>query len=112
MLVFTFFFTFSRGGYVALAAALLAYFVFTTRRLSAFVSLAIAAALVGVVLFGLRDLGTLFTATTDGGLRSSQGHVLAFWLVVALAVAFAAQVLVALAERRWTLSPGTLVSSA
>lgn len=104
VLVFTFFFTFSRGGYVALAAALLVYFVFTTRRLSALASLAIAVALVGLVLFGLRDLETLFTATVDDGLRSSQGHVLALWLVVALAAAFAAQVLVALAERRWTLS--------
>ncbi len=73
VLVFAFFFTFSRGGFVALAAALLVYFVFTTRRLSALASLAIAAALVGVVLFGLRDLETLFTATTDGGLRNRMG---------------------------------------
>lgn len=103
VLVLTFFFTFSRGGYVALAAALLVFFVFTTRRLSAFASLAVAAALAGGVLLGLRDLGTLFSATVDSDLRSSQAHALAIWLVFALAVAFAAQVLVALAERRWTL---------
>ena len=104
VLVFTFFFTFSRGGYVALCAALLVYFALTTRRLSALVSLAIAASLAGAVLFGLRDLETLFSATQDSSLRTSQAHVLAVWLVAALIAAFAAQVLVALAERRWTLS--------
>ncbi len=104
VLALTFFFTFSRGGYVALFAALLVYFMCTTRRLSALASLAIAASLAGAVLFGLRDLETLFSATQDSSLRTSQAHVLAGWLGAALIVAVAAQVLVALAEVRWTLS--------
>jgi hypothetical protein len=104
VLVFTFFFTFSRGAYVALAAALIVYFVLTTRRLAAIASLAIPVALAGVVLFALRDLNTLFSASMDSALRSSQAHTFALWLVVALVAAFALQVLVALAERRWTLS--------
>jgi hypothetical protein len=118
VLVFTFFFTFSRGGYVALGAALVVYFAFTTRRLSAFASLVVAVALVGVVLFRLRHLGTVFSATMDDGLRSSQANVLAVWLAFALVGAFAAQVLIALTERRWPLSArharliGTLVVAA
>ncbi len=105
LLVFTFFFTFSRGGYVALAAALLVYFALTTRRLSALTSLAIPVVITAAVLLGLRGGHTLFSVTTDDRLRAAQGHTLALWFVVALAVAFAAQVLVSHAERRVKLSP-------
>ena len=104
LLAITFFFTFSRGGYVALAAALLVYFALSNARLSAFASLVIPVGLVTAVLVGVRHLDTLFTPTADDALRSSQGHVLAAWFVAALALAFAAQALVALAQRRWPLS--------
>jgi hypothetical protein len=105
LLLLTFFFTFSRGGYIALAAALLVYFVFSTRRLSAFVSLAVPVMLTALVLLRVRGLETLFTATTDDALRTAQGHALAAWCALALVLAGAVQVAVAFAERRWTLSP-------
>ena len=105
LLLLTFFFTFSRGGYVALAVALLVYFALSARRLSAFVSLALPVAFTAAVLLRVRGLDTLFATTTDDRLRAAQGHELAAWCAAALVLAGAAQVAVALAERRWTLSP-------
>lgn len=105
LLLLTFFFTFSRGGYVALAAALLVYFALSTRRLAAVVSLAIPVALAAAALLQVRGLATLFAATTDDRLRAAQGHELAVWSIVALALAGVAQAAVVFAERRWTLSP-------
>ena len=57
------------------------------------------------VLLQVRGLDTLFATTTDDQLRAAQGHELAVWFVVALVLAGVAQVAVAFAERRWTLSP-------
>ena len=71
---FAFFFTFSRGGWVALAVALALYFGFTTTRLGSFVSLAVVATPVGLVLWRLRDLETLFARTTDDALRTAAGR--------------------------------------
>ena len=105
LLLLTYFFTFSRGGYVALGVALIVYFALATRRLSAFVSLAIPVVFTAAVLLQVRGLGTLFATTTDDRLRAVQGHQLAVWSVVALVLAGVAQVAVAFAERRWTLSP-------
>ena len=100
ILFFTFFFAFSRAGFVALGVALVVYFLLSTRRLSGLVALAIPGVLVAAVLLHVRHLGTLFTATTNGALRTAQGHALARWVVAALVVSFAAQVLVAVAQRR------------
>ncbi len=104
LLLLTYFFTFSRGGYVALGVALIVYFALATRRLSAFVSLAIPLVSTAAVLLQVRGLGTLFATTTDDQLRAVQGHQLAVWSAVALVLAGVAQVAVAYAERRWTLS--------
>jgi Flp pilus assembly protein TadD len=105
VLAFTFFFTFSRGGYVALAAALVVYFVLGSRRLSAAASLAVVLGVTGLVLVLSRHLGTLFAPTADDALRASQGHQLAAGVTLALVAAFALQGLVARAQRRRTLSP-------
>ena len=105
LLLLTYFFTFSRGGYVALGVALIVYFALASRRLAAFVSLAIPVVFTAAVLLQVRGLGTLFATTTDDRLRAAQGHQLAVWSVAALVLAFVAQVAVAFAERRWTLSP-------
>jgi Flp pilus assembly protein TadD len=105
VLAFTFFFTFSRGGYVALAGALIVYFVFASRRLPAAASLAVAAGVTTLALIQVRHLGTLFSPTTDDALRASQGHALAGVVAVALVAAFAAQGLLVLGERRWSPSP-------
>ena len=70
---FTFFFTFSRGGWLALVLALVLYFAFTTTRLGGIVTLAAVVAPVGLVLWRLRGLGTIFAPTTDDALRTSAG---------------------------------------
>jgi len=103
LLSFTLFFTFSRGGFLALGAALLVYFALSTSRLSSMVSLAIAALPPAAVLYHVRGLATLFDSTTNDALRTAQGHTLARWVVVALALAFVSQLAVALVHRRLRL---------
>ena len=104
VLLFAFFFTFSRGGFVALGAALLVYFLLAARRLSGLASLAVPAVLVAAVLYHERHLGTLFNATTNDALRTAQGHALARWVVAAVLLALAAQLILAYAQRRHRLS--------
>ena len=55
---FTFFFTFSRGGWLALVVAVVLFFIFTTTRLGAAVTLAAVAVPVGLTLWRLRGLGS------------------------------------------------------
>lgn len=112
---FTFFFTLSRGGWIALAVALVLYFAFTTTRLASVMTLAIVVAPVAFVLWRLRGLETLFVETTNDALRTSQGGVLLRWAIVALLVAAGVQLVVALLHKavpwpRWlTISAGTIV---
>ena len=101
----TFFFTFSRGGIGAMCVALIAYFAITRTRLSGLVSLIIAALPVALVLYHLRGLGTLFAATTNDALRTSQGHTFGLWIIAALAVSFVVQLVVCLAVARWQPRP-------
>ncbi len=98
-LLLTFFYSLSRGGWVALAVALAFYFALSTSRLSSFVSLAVMVAPGAAVAWGLRGLSTLVTATTDDALRTAEGHTLLRWTLVALAVTGALQALVVLAQR-------------
>jgi hypothetical protein len=100
---FTFFFTFSRGGWLALLVAIVLFFAFTTTRLGAAVTLAAVVAPVALTLWRLRGLGTLFTETTDDALRNLQGHALLRWAVAALVVAAGVQLAAALVQRsvRW-----------
>ena len=112
---FTFFFTFSRGGWIALAVALVLYFAFTTTRLASFVTLVAVVTPVGLVLWRLRGLETLFAATTDDALRTLQGGVLLRWAIAALLVTAGVQLAVALLHRavrwpRWsTIAAGAAV---
>jgi len=103
LLAFTFVFSFSRGGVLALAVALIVYFSLTDRRLASIASLAAIAAPVAAALWRVRDLGTLFTATADGPLRTAQGHTLLRWSLMALAAAFVLELGLAALERgvRW-----------
>lgn len=100
---FTFFFTLSRGGWIALAVALLVYFGLCTTRLPSLATLASVTLPVAAVLWRVRDLGTLFQATTDDVLRTQQGHILLRYTLVALLIAGAAQVVVLLLQQgvRW-----------
>lgn len=98
-LCFTLFFTLSRGGLVVLAVTLVLYFGFTTTRLASFASLVAIAAPVAAVLWRVRDLATLFSATSDDALRTLQGHTLLPWSVAALLVAAGAQAVIALVQR-------------
>lgn len=104
---FAFFFTFSRGGWLALGVALVLYFAFTTTRLASFVSLLAIVTPAALALWRLRGLETLFAATPDDALRTLQGGVLLRWALAALLVAAGAQLAVALLQRgvpwpRWS----------
>ena len=99
-LCFTFFFTLSRGGWIALAVALVVYFAFCTTRLASLATLVAVAAPVAAVLWRVRDLGTLFQATTDDILRTQQGHILLRYSLAALVIAGCAQVVVMLLQQR------------
>jgi hypothetical protein len=96
---FTFYFALSRGGWIALAVALLLYFVFTTTRLASFFSLVAVIAPVAFVVWRLRGLSTLTTATTDDALRTLEGGVLLRWSVAAVVVAACLQLVAALVHR-------------
>jgi tetratricopeptide (TPR) repeat protein len=114
-LAFTFVFAFSRGGVVALAIILIAYFALTDRRLASSAALVAVVAPVALAMWQVRDLDTLFAATNDAGLRSLEGHTLLRWSFVALATAVALQVVAVLVERgvRWPrrarLAAGTVL---
>ena len=104
---FAFFFTFSRGGWIALLVAFVLYFAFTTTRLGSFVTLAAVVTPVALVLWRLRGLDTLFTETTDDALRTLQGGALLRWAIAALLVTAGVQLAVALLHRavpwpRWS----------
>ncbi len=70
---------------------------------------------VAAVLWRVRDLGTLFQATTDDVLRTQQGHILLRYSLAALLIAGAAQVVVLLLQQgvpwpRWSrVAAGTAV---
>jgi tetratricopeptide (TPR) repeat protein len=98
--MFTFFFSYSRGGYIALVVCLAVYFALANTRLSSLLSLVLAAAPVGLALFHVRGLKTVFSPTTDDALRTAQGHVLGHWALLAIVVVILAQVATALAHRR------------
>ncbi|MFA4965286.1 MAG: O-antigen ligase family protein [Thermoleophilia bacterium] len=98
-LCFTFFFTFSRGGWLVLAVALPIYFGLTNTRLASLFSLAAIAVPVAAVLWRLRSLETLFATSTDDALRAAQGHTLLRWALVALLVTAGAQALLTLGQR-------------
>ncbi len=115
---FTFFFTFSRGGWLALLLAFVLYFAFTTTRLGGIVTLAAVATPVGLVLWRLRGLSTLFAPTTDDALRTLQGHTLLRWALAALLVTAGTQLAAAILQRsvrwpRWsTVAAGAVVLAA
>ena len=98
-LCLTYFFTLSRGGWIALAVALIVYFALSTTRLSSFASVVVILAPAGAAVWKVRDLTTLFTATTDDALRTAQGHALLRWTLLALVVTAALQLVVVLAQR-------------
>ena len=104
LFLLTLFFTFSRGGTLALALALLVYFIVTNERLQGVLTLALAATPVAAALYHVRHLGTLFDATTSDSLRNAQGHAFGRWALIAIAVAIVAQLAAALLTRRVRLT--------
>ena len=97
-LCFTFFFTLSRGGWIALVVALVVYFALCTTRLASLATLVAVAAPVAAVLWRVRDLGTLFQATADDILRTQQGHILLRYSLAALVIAGGAQMVALLLQ--------------
>jgi hypothetical protein len=113
-LLVTFFFTMSRGGMLALAVAMVVYFVAARTRLGSLLSLSVAAVPVTLVLIHLRGLSTLYTGTDAAlpngdaaqiaayhALQASQGHSLGEWTLVALVITFLLQFGIAWVQRRW-----------
>jgi O-antigen ligase len=103
LFAFTLFFAFSRGGTLALALALVVYFVLTNERLQGALSLVLTAVPVAAVLYHGRHLDTLFNATTSDALRTAQGHLFGRWALAAICLAIVAQVIVALVGRHVSL---------
>jgi O-antigen ligase/cytochrome c-type biogenesis protein CcmH/NrfG len=106
-LLFAFFFSFSRGGWIALVIMLVVYFALAPQRLSSFATMVAVGAPVGYVIWRLRDASSLFEATSDAALRTSEGHTLLVWSLVALVIAAALQAAVALLQRGRPLAPRT-----
>ena len=113
---FTFFFTFSRGGWIALAVALVLYFAFTTTRLAGFITLTIVVAPGRVrAVAAARPRHALHRRRRTTRCAALQGGVLLRWAIVALLVAAGAQLVVALLHKavpwpRWsTISAGAVV---
>lgn len=121
LLLITLFFTFSRGGFLALGVALIVFFAAARERLSALVSVVVTFGCAIPALYGVRHLATLFHSLTDlrgleaagelaqgtatAALRTSQGHELGIAVLVALAAAFGLQLVVATLHRRLELRP-------
>ena len=98
-IAFTFVFSFSRGGVLALLVCGVVYFAVGDRRLASLLSLAAVALPVAFVLWRLRGLDTLFSATADDALRTAQGHTLLRWSLAAIVAAAVLQIGLALVHR-------------
>ncbi len=99
LFLLTMFFTFSRGGTLALALALVVYFALTNERLQGVLTLALTATPVAAALYHGRHLGTLFNATSSDALRTAQGHLFGRWALAAICLAIVAQAAAALVTR-------------
>lgn len=98
-IAFSFVFAFSRGGVLALAVGLVAYFALSDRRLASLAALVAVTGPVAVALWRVWGLTTLFTATDDDALRTAQGHELLRWALLAVVAAFVIQSAVVALER-------------
>ena len=99
LFLLTLFFTFSRGGTLAVAIALVVYFALTNERLQGVLTLALTATPVAAALYHARHLETLFNATTNDALRTAQGHAFGRWALAAIGLAIVAQAAAALVTR-------------
>ena len=108
-----FFFTLSRGGWLALTAVLAVFFVLTRERLASFVTLVVIGAPVAFAVWRVRHLETLFQRSDDLALRISEGHALLVWALIALAVVFVVQAIVAAVHEsvRWPERASTAVGA-
>ena len=99
LFLLTLFFTFSRGGTLAVAIALVVYFALTNERLQGVLTLALTTTPVAAALYHARHLDTLFNATTNDALRTAQGHAFGRWALAAIGLAIVAQAAAALVTR-------------
>lgn len=99
-MLLAFFLTFSRGGWVVLAVALLVYFGLADRRLVSFLTLLCIVGTSAALLYRLRGSETLFAATTNDALRVAQTQTLLRWAIVAVVVTAGLQALLVMLERR------------
>src|SRR5918998_1594725 len=98
------YFTFSRGGMLALGAGLLVLFVVGDRRLQMFANLLLVSLPLGWLLWRVQDLTTFFRYTSDEDLWAAEGTTFLIYLVVAVIVAFLLQAGYAILLERYELS--------
>ncbi|HLM76784.1 MAG TPA: O-antigen ligase family protein [Rubrobacteraceae bacterium] len=98
------YFTFSRGGMLALGVGLLLLFVVGERRLQMFANLLLVSLPLGWLLWRAQDLTTFFSYTSDEDLRAAEGTTFLIYLVVAVIVAFLLQAGYAILLERYELS--------
>jgi heme/copper-type cytochrome/quinol oxidase subunit 3 len=99
------YFTFSRGGMLALGAGLLILFVLGERRLQIFANLLLVSLPLGWLLWRAQDLTTFFSYTSDEDLNAAEGTTFLIYLVVAVIVAFLLQAGYAILLGRYELVP-------
>ncbi len=99
------YFTFSRGGFLALGVGVVFFFIFSDRRLQAFANLLLAFAPLAWLVYRAQGNEALFLETASDSQLLQAGRTLEVDLLVALAAAFLLQALYAVAVSRYELLP-------
>ncbi|HEX2098683.1 MAG TPA: O-antigen ligase family protein [Rubrobacteraceae bacterium] len=99
------YFTFSRGGMMALGAGLLVLFIIGERRLQMLANLLLVSLPMGWLLWRAQDLMTFFSYTSDENLQAAEGMAFLLYLVVAAIVAFLLQAGYAILLQHYELTP-------
>jgi hypothetical protein len=101
----TLYFTFSRGGILALGVGLVTLFVVGGSRLQMFANLLLVCGPLAWLVVRVQDLGTLFTGGGAEDLRAAEGVAFRTDLVIAVLAAFVLQAVYAVLVGRYELPP-------
>ena len=99
------YFTFSRGGLLALGVGLVVLFVVGERRLQMFTNLLLVSLPLGWLLSEAQSLETFFSYTSDEELRAADGAAFTTYLVIAVVAAFLLQTAYGALTERYELAP-------
>lgn len=101
------FFTFSRGGFVALGAGLLVFFVVGSDRLQSLANLLLFSAPLTWLLYSTRSYEALYEESAAENAATAAGSAFLTDLVIAVAVAFVLQAIYAFIASRYGIDAGT-----